>query len=121
MSLIDKRFLKKLKLIDQIKKVQTFIAIRDIKTIKHVIDDYLMFFMYVKNLMNNQFVVAHLRRKIHVVDNLKVKFLLNMNVMNSKKMIVDMNQQKLIIKNYQKFIVKLKITTKNNVKVRRVI
>ena len=80
-----------------------------------------MFFMYVKNLINNQFVVAYLQRKIHIVNNLKIKLLLNINVINSKKILVDMNQQKLIIKNCQKFIVKLKITIKDNVKIRRVI
>ena len=121
MFLIDRRFLKNLKLNNLMKKFKTFIIVKDIEIVKYVIDDYLLFFMYVKKQIDDQFIVVHFRRKIHVINNLKIKLLLEINVMNSKRIIVDLNQRLLLIKNCQNLTIKLKIIVKNNVKIRRVL
>ena len=121
MFLIDRRFLDDLKLNDLMKKFKTLIVVRNIEIVKHVIDDYLLLSMYVKKQIDDQFIVAHFRREIHVINNLKIKLLLKINVMSSKRIIIDLNQRQFFIKNCQNLTIKLKIIVKNNVKIRRVI
>ena len=121
MFLIDRRFLNDLKLSNLMKKFKIFIVVRNIEIVKYIIDDYLLFFIYVKKQIDDQFVVVHFRRKIHVINNLKIKLLLKINVMNSKRMIIDLNQRQFFIKNCQNLTTKLEIIVKNNVKLRRII
>ena len=94
---------------------------KNIEIVKYIIDDYLLLFMYVKKQIDDQFVVVHFRREIHVINNLKIKLLLKINVINSKRIMIDLNQRQLFIKNCQNLTIKLKIIVKNNVKIRRVI
>ena len=119
MSLIDRVFVTNLKLVTQIKKVNVSIFVRDIDTLRHVTNDYLMLSMYIQDTIDKRKVTTHLRREIHVVDNFKIKFLLSMNVMNFERMIIDMNLKQLIIKSCQSLVVKFEITVKNNIRVRR--
>ena len=121
MFLIDQRFLNDLKLSNLIKKFKKFIIVKNIDIVKHIIDDYLLLFIYIKKQIDDQFVVVHFRREIHVINNLKIKLLLKINVMSSKRIIIDLNQRQFFIKNCQNLTIKLKIIVKNNVKIRRVI
>ena len=121
MFLINRRFLNDLKLNNLMKKFKIFIVVRNIEIVKHVIDDYLLIFMYVKKQIDNQIVVVYFQREIHVIDNFKAKLLLKINVINSKRIIVDLNRRQLFIKNCQNLTIKSKIIVKNNVKIRRII
>ena len=121
MFLIDRRFLNDLKLSNLMKKFKIFIVVRNIEIVKYIIDDYLLFFIYVKKQIDDQFVVVYFRRKMHMINNFKIKLLLKINVMSSKRMMIDLNQRQFIIKNCQNLTIKLKIIVKNNVKIRRII
>ena len=119
MSLIDRVFVTNLKLVTQIKKVNVSIFVRDIDTFRHVTNDYLMLSMYIQDTIDKRKATTHLRREIYVIDNLKTKLLLSINVMSFERMIIDMNLKQFIIKNCQSLVVKLEITIKNNIRVRR--
>ena len=119
MLLVNRVFVTNLKYIIQVKKINVSIFVRDIDTLRHMINDYLILSIYIQNMIDKRKVITHLRREIHVIDNLKTKILLSMNVISFKCMIVDMNFKQFIIRSCQSLVVKLEIIIKNNIRVRR--
>ena len=60
-------------------------------------------------IKNNKFVVIYFKRKIHFVDDLFAKILIGINTIISKKIVIDVDKQKIIINNCE-------ITVKLNIK-----
>ena len=58
---------------------------------------------------NNKSIITHFKRKIHFVDNLFIKIFINVNTIILKKIIIDIDKQKIIINNCE-------ITIKFNIK-----
>ena len=56
-----------------------------------------------------------------MVKNLKTKLLLRINIIDFKRIIVDANRRKLIIKSCRNLKTKLKIKSKNNIRIKRII
>jgi len=55
------------------------------------------------------------------VKNLKTKLLLDINIIGFERIVVDVNRQKLIIKSCRNLKTKLKIKSKNDIRVKRIV
>ena len=66
-------------------------------------------FYIFNTIKNNKFVITHFKQKIHFVDNLFIKIFIDVNTIILKKIIIDINKQKIIINNCE-------ITIKFNIK-----
>ena len=63
-------------------------------------------------IKNNKLIITHFKREIHFVDDLFVKILIDVNTIISKKIIINVDKQKIIINNYE-ITIKLDIKFKN--------
>ena len=118
-SLIDKNFLKEILSNIEIKKIRININIKKIGTSKHMTNDYCLFDLYIFNISINQWAIVHIRKKIYIIDNFKAKMLLSINILNLKRININVDKKKLLIKSYNDLITNIKIKVKNNVNVRR--
>ncbi len=98
MSLINNNFFSDLRLKHLTRQSSVVVFVRDIKNDKHLINDYFRLLMYLQNKIDDKIVVAYFCRKVYVVRNLRAKLLLRMNIIDLKRIIVDANRRKLIIK-----------------------
>jgi len=73
--------------------------VREINIENHLIKNYLRFSIYLENKIDDKVVVAHFCCEIHVINNLKVTFFLKINIIDFERIIVDVNKQKLIVRN----------------------
>ena len=119
MTLIDRQFLKELRLGRPLKKSQATISVRGVGTERHLTDDYLVMDLYIKGKVEDKDAVAHLRREVHVVDNLKAKLLLGMDVMVPERMIVNLDLKKLTVGSCKGLKTSIKVTSKDNTRIRR--
>jgi len=99
MLLINKDFLNDLKLTNLIKQINAIVFVRKINIDKHLIKNYLRLFIYLEDKIDDRVVVAHFCREIYVLNNLKVTFFLKINIIDFKRIIVDVNKQKLVVRN----------------------
>ena len=58
---------------------------------------------------------------MHIIDDFKTKMLLNINILSLKRISINVDEEKLLIKNYNDLITNIKIKVKNNINVRRTI
>ena len=63
-------------------------------------------------IKNSKFVITHFKQKIYFVDNLFVKIFIDVNTIILKKIIIDVDKQKIIINNCE-ITIKLDIKFKN--------
>ena len=63
-------------------------------------------------IKNSKFVIAHFKRKTHFVNDLFTKILIDVNTIISKKIIININKQKIII-NSCEITIKLDMKFKN--------
>ena len=63
-------------------------------------------------IKNNKFVITYFKRKIHFVDNLFTKIFINVNTIILKKIVINIDKQKIII-NSCEIIIKFNIKFKN--------
>ena len=68
--------------------------------------------MYIKNKIHNNNIVIHIRRKIHVINNLKTKLFLSMNILIFERIIIQLNNKKLLINNCKKLTTNIEILLK---------
>ena len=68
----------------------TFITIRDLKTDKYIINEYVIVFMIFteKNDKKND-VRVMFRREAHIMNNLKINIFMKNEIMNLKKIFID--------------------------------
>jgi len=88
-AFIDRKFFEDLALNLFIKKTQTFISICDVNIARHLINNYFILNIYIKDYIYNREFVAHICRKIYIINNLKIKLLFNINIITSKQIIVN--------------------------------
>ena len=55
--------------------------------------------LYIKNKIKSKIVIVYIKKNVHIVNNFKIKILINIDIMCLKKIIVDFQTQKLMIKN----------------------
>ena len=58
---------------------------------------------------------------MYIVNDFKAKMLLNTNILDFKRMSINVDEEKLLIKSYNDLITNIKIKVKNNINVRRII
>ena len=54
---------------------------------------------------------------MYIIDNFKAKMLLKTNILDLKRISIDVNEEKLLIKSYNDLIMNIQIKVKNNVDV----
>ena len=97
MSFIDRKFLFKVFSSIVIKKISTFITMRDIDVNMHNVNEYIKLQIYLFNIND----IVKVKREFHIVDNLAVKALIDINIMKSKSMILDIKKNVIIIELYK--------------------
>ncbi len=120
-TLINCKFLENLVLNLSIKKTQAFISICDIDIARYLIDNYLILDIYIKDYIRNKESIAHICRKIYIVDNFKIKLLLNINIIAFEQIIVNLDIKQFTLNSYRELTTSLNITTQNNIKICRVL
>ena len=69
---------------------------------------HLSLYLYIFNkIINESITIACYTRYIYIIDDLKIKFLIINNIIELKPIFFDVRKKKFIIKNCQKFIIKL--------------
>ncbi len=121
MLLINDNFFSNLRLKHLTRQFSVVVFVRNIKNNKHLINDYFKLLMYLQGKIDDKIVVAHFCQEVHVVRNLKAKLLLKINIIDLKRIIVDANKRKLIIKSCRSLKTKLKIKSKNDIRMKRVV
>ena len=102
-----------------IKKIKTTINIRGIGSLKHVTDEYCLINLYVPSIVKGKPSLAHLRREVHIVDDLKAKILMGVNILGPERILIDVGEEKLLIRSCDNLTADIKVKAKDNVKVRR--
>ena len=77
--------------------------------------------IYVFGITQNKNAKTYMQREIHLFDYLKIKILMGMNILKPKKINIDIDIKKLIIRNCNGLVVPIQITIKDNVYVKRTI
>src|SRR5690625_3718398 len=100
MFIVNKNFLQ-INFDAIIKTLKVSIAVSEIKSRRFKSNEYVILDMFidVKNSHEN-FVIAYIRREVHIVQKLIVKLLLEMNLIDSKKMMIDANARLVILKSH---------------------
>ena len=90
LTIIDRSFLKKQTFNIHIRIITTSLIIRDLKIIKHKINEYVIIFIYIydKNNVIDERIRTCFIRKIHIINNLKINILIKNNINDSKDIIV---------------------------------
>ena len=60
--------------------------IKEIKIIRYLINEFIIFNIYISELINNRIKMIKIITKIHLIYNLKVKLLINVDILDSEKM-----------------------------------
>ena len=68
-----------------------------IEIIKYFTDEFVIFNIYISELINNKIEMIEIIAEIHLVHNLKIKLLIDINVLNSEEMNISFYNHSLII------------------------
>jgi hypothetical protein len=117
MSLIDRTYLMKILSHIKIHHVDDSVKIRDIDIAVHDCFEYIVLKIFISEFKE----IAKLTRQAHVVNNLRAKFFMSMNILESEKMILDIFRQKMILFLCENLEIDIRITSKLDSKINRVI
>ena len=73
------------------------ITIKKIETIRYLIDEFVIFNIYISELINDKIKMIEIITKIHLVCNLKIKLLIDINILDSEKMNISFHNHFLTI------------------------
>ena len=90
-TFIDCKFFDNLVLNLSIKKIQVLIFVCNINIARHLINNYLVLNIYIKDYICDRKSIVYICQKIYIVDNLKIKLLLNINIITFKQIIVNLD------------------------------
>ena len=114
MSLIDRKYLLKVKLDVTIHKTKQSIWIHDINDKLHDNSKYTEFNFYVIDMLSNQSsIITHFRREIHLVNDLKAHALLDVDILKFEQIIFDMSKRIITFFVCNNLIVFIKLIFKN--------
>ena len=97
------------------------INVRDIKSFTHVFKSYMIIDFYLENVSEHESTKKKMHKKFHVIDELKCKILIEMNTMTSKKIVLNFQNKVLYVSLCKKLVIFIKIISKSNARVKRVI
>ena len=118
-SLINRKFLKKILLHIIIKKIKVSINVRDIGAVRYVIDKYYLINLYIPGVTYRKKSITYIRREVYIVDDLKVKILIRVDILSPERISIDINKEKLLIRSCNNLTTDIKIKAKDNVDVHR--
>jgi hypothetical protein len=110
-SLIDREFIKTYETHYIIRRMTTFLNVRDLSINKHEISKYIIASIYFAETIQEKFVREIIRRKIHLVNDLKTNMLIENDILESEKIFIDDSNSKTIIVSCNKMIISIKIRT----------
>ena len=102
-----------------IKKIKTTINIRGIGSLKHATNEYYLINLYIPSIIKEKPLLAHLRREIYIIDDLKAKILIEVNILDLKRILINVGEEKLLIRSYDNLTADIKMKAKDNIEVRR--
>ena len=79
--------------------MKSFITIRKIRTIRYFTNEFVIFNIYIFELINDKIEMIEIIAEIHLVYNLKIKLLIDVDVLDSEKMNISFHNHFLIINN----------------------
>ena len=102
-NLIDRKFLFEIFPNFVIKKMSTFITMRDINVNIYNVNEYIRLQMYLFDINN----IAKVKREFYVVDNFAIKALIDINIIKSESIILDIKKNVIIIDLYKNIQISL--------------
>ena len=84
-------------------------------------DKYISIDFVISDEVDNETIIVCFMRHVHIVNKFKINLFLNNNILKSKNIMFYVNKNKLIINNYDNFVVSLQIVIKNDERVKRVV
>ena len=113
-TLADKTWILSLLSNIRIKKMQTSLRVKDIKSFTHEFVEYVCISVYFSDLTKNDFsALTFIARKIHLINDLKVKMLIENDLLNSKDFIIDIEKKSTTIESCE-INISLKIQSKES-------
>ena len=121
MSLIDRKYLLKVKFDVIIHKTKQSIRVHDIDDKLHDNSKYTEFDFYVVDTLSNQSsVIVHFRREIHLVNDLRIHALFDVDILEFEQVILDMSKRIITFLACNNLIVFMKLIFKSQRIVRAV-
>ena len=121
MNFIDEKYLKGILFDVIIIKMSKSINVREIENVFHKCSIYVLLNIYFDDLFRIVSIKEHLHKKIHVIKNLKCKILLDIDILNAKQINIDLINKVMIISTCQNLVVIIKIVSKSNVRIKRIV
>ncbi len=123
MSLINRFYLKQTVFNVKIHNTDESITIRDIEIAIHNCFEYVKLKLYILDTLkfSNVKKIVKLTRYAHIVNNLRVKFLMKMNILEFEEIILNISRRKMILSLCENLNVNIRIISKLNSKVNRII
>ena len=119
--LIDETYFRQILFAKKFIKMTVFINVRKIENVFRENDFYLFLNLYLNEIFRDSSTREYFRKKIHIVNDLKCKIFLNMNILKTKQMTFNMKNKIMILFTCKNLIVLIRITSKSNARIRRVI
>ena len=114
MSLIDRKYLLKVKFDVTIHKTKQSIRIHDMNDKLHDNSKYIKFDFYVIDTLSNQSsIIIHFRREIHLMNDLRIHTLFDVDILKFKQIIFDMSKRTIMFFACSNLIVFMKLIFKN--------
>ena len=115
MSLVDRKHLAATKSNVIIRRVSNFIRIRDIEHRLHDNSEYIELDFYISDkLFDETSVIAHFRRKIHIVDDFRINALLEVDIIKFEKAVLDFEFRVFILRGCDGLQVTMNIVFKSH-------
>ena len=109
MSIIDKQFFRKTLSNCQIRTTSIFVMIREIDVTQHVSSNYVMFDLWLFDDDFNDFVMIHIIKEVHLINELRVNMLININIQEIESMKINVSKRRFKIYNYTRFSIAINV------------
>ena len=107
--IINKQFFKKFLSNYQIHIISISIIIREIDVAQHVLSNYVLFNLWLFDNEFDDFVIIHITREMHLINELRVNLLINMNIQKLENITISISKSCFYIDNYVEFIATINI------------
>ena len=90
------------------------ITVRKIKTIKYLIDEFVILNIYIFELIKSKIEMIEIIAEVHLIHNLKIKLLIDIDILNSEEINISFCNCSLIINSKNRWEARIHIHAKNN-------
>ena len=95
--------------------MKNLITIRKIEIIRYFTDEFVIFNIYISELINSKIEIIEIITEVYLIHNLKVKLLIDIDILNSEKMNINFHNHFLIINSKNRWEARIHIHVKNNI------